>query len=447
MSYSILIVVSNEAQRQQVIALLEKQYQIHALADSNEAKSLLSQRQFDLIVAAEEARNETEFSFLKWVRLHAEDIPIFILIPAASVDKVVKAIKMGAEECFASPLSETIKLKRAIDNLMRQRALRDQQQINLAETEMVFPSNIIAHSRSMREVIRLAAKVAKMPTTVMITGESGVGKEIIARHIHRHSERCENAFVAVNCAALTGTLMASELFGHEKGAFTGAVATKRGRFELAHNGTIFLDEIGEMTAELQAILLRALQEQQFERVGGTRTISVDVRVIAATNRDLHKAMQEKQFRDDLYYRLNVFSIHLPPLRERTEDIIPLAEFFVRKISLNLGRPKRGLQDTAKTRLQAYSWPGNVRELQNVIERAVIISKSDELRVDDLSVPFQSTAQIQPIALSISLADIEKQAILTALQQQQGNRAKTADVLGISLRTLQSRLKDYGVTGS
>jgi transcriptional regulator with PAS, ATPase and Fis domain len=243
---------------------------------------------------------------------------------------------------------------------------------------------------------------------------------------------------------LTDTLLESELFGHERGAFTGAAQTKRGLFELAHGGTLFLDEIGEMSVNLQAKLLRALQEQRFERVGGIRAISVDVRVVAATNRDLQKAIEEKTFREDLYYRLNVFPIHLPPLEGRREDILPLAEHFMNKISARMGRSPRPFSQEVKRLFIGYNWPGNVREIQNAVERALIVSQSPIIQPEDL--PLHLSKDTDPAPQPVTLSQIERAAIIAALSRNHGNRQETADQLGISLRTLQYRLKEYGVAG-
>jgi len=296
----------------------------------------------------------------------------------------------------------------------------------------------------MRRLLEQAVKVAPQPTTVLLTGESGTGKEVIARFIHRRSGRPEGLFVAVNCAALTETLLESELFGHEKGAFTGATQSKRGRFELAQGGTLFLDEIGEMSFNLQSKLLRVLQEQQFERVGGTQTITVDVRVIAATNQNLTQAIQNKTFREDLFYRLSVFPIHLPPLRERREDIIPLAEYFVAKLKGRMDSHQKKISPAAAEKLYSHNWPGNIRELQNSIERALIVSQSDLLESGDFLFQGETQEMERPMQ-PVSLGELEKEAILSALERNQGDRKKTAEELGISLRTLQYRLKEYGLT--
>jgi transcriptional regulator with GAF, ATPase, and Fis domain len=311
-------------------------------------------------------------------------------------------------------------------------------------TEAVFPfREIVAGDPKMQAALDLARSVAPADSTVLLTGETGTGKELAARLIHHWSPRADQVFVAVNCAALAETLLESELFGHEKGAFTGAIAQRRGRFELAHGGTLFLDEVGEMSPALQAKLLRVLQERTFERVGGTRTVAVDVRVIAATNRDLQQMVSTGSFREDLYYRLSVFPIVLPPLRERPSDILPLAEHILRQVSRRLGKRITAFADEAKALLQGYVWPGNIRELQNVIERAAILCREDRIGPSYLNLaPAPST---QAVAAPKTLRDLEREAILAALTAHGGNRRKAAEELGISLRTLYARLKEYGIS--
>ena len=273
---------------------------------------------------------------------------------------------------------------------------------------------------------------------MLITGESGTGKELIARCIHKNSPRSQKIFVAVNCAALAPSLIESELFGHEKGAFTGTAGQHLGRFERAHGGTLFLDEIGELDGNLQAKLLRVLQEKAFERVGGTREIAVDVRVIAATNRNLKQSVADGRFREDLYYRLNTFPIEVPPLRDRPSDIPRLARFFLGRAARNLAKPHLVLTPEAEKVLLAYGWPGNVRELENTMERVAILC-DDVIEPDDL--PVTSSGPARPVLFR----DIERQAIEDALRENDGNRTKTARQLAISLRTLQYRLKEYGIT--
>jgi DNA-binding NtrC family response regulator len=441
---TVLIVDDEPAQRQLLSAILDGQYAVTTASDVSEAKRLLEGRSFDIVVTDECMPGDSGLELISWAREHAPEIPIIVLTAYGSIQTAVESMKLGAQDYLIKPLKEPEELRLAVARTISEQRLKIQNLVHRAESEIHFPPDIIAESDAMKQVLRYAEKVAPQPTTVLLSGESGTGKEVVARFIHRRSPRSDGPFVAINCAALTDTLLESELFGHERGAFTGAIQSKRGLFELAHGGTLFLDEIGEMSISLQAKLLRALQEQRFERVGGTRSISVDVRVVAASNRDLEKAIDEKTFRDDLYYRLNVFPIHLPPLKERREDIMPLALHFMSKISARIGRAPRPFSQEARRLFLSYGWPGNVRELQNAIERALIVSQSQAIQPEDLPLQFSGdTGQaFQPVTLS----EIERAAILDSLSLNQGNRHETAEQLGISLRTLQYRLKEYGITG-
>jgi len=440
---SILVVDDEPAQRQLLTASLDRDYQIVAATSGVEATRLLSARSFDLVITDERMPDMSGIELVKWVRERMPEMPVLVLTAYGSIATAVEAIKLGAQEYLTKPLKSPDELRLVVARTLRQRALRDQSLALQAEADAQYPPDIVAESEAMKRVLALAAQVAQQSTTVLLTGESGTGKEVVARFIHRRSPRSDEPFVAVNCAALPETLLESELFGHEKGAFTGAVQARRGRFELAHGGTLFLDEVAETSVSLQAKLLRVLQEQQFERLGATRTIVVDVRVIAATNTDLARAMEEKSFREDLYYRLNVFPIHIPPLRERREDIPPLAEFLARKTAARMGRRFRALSAEAQAILCRHDWPGNVRELENALERALIVAKSDTILPDDLSL------QLAPKtgeARTATLAEMEKDAILETLARNQGDRRATARQLGISLRTLQYRLREYGPAG-
>ncbi len=443
--HSILVVDDEPAQRQFLSGSLGREYSVTAAADGLEATQLLESRSYDLIITDERMPRMNGLDLIRWIRERTPEIPIIVLTAYGSIETAVDAIKLGAQEYLTKPLKSPDELRLVVKRVLSHRSLRDQNLLHQAEAEQQFPSDIIASSDPMKQALALAAQVAARPTTVLLTGESGVGKEVVARFIHRRSPRAEEPFVAINCAALAENLLESELFGHEKGAFTGAIQSRRGRFEMAHGGTLFLDEIAEMSVNLQAKLLRVLQEQQFERVGGTRAILVDVRVIAATNKDLKHAIEEKTFREDLYYRLNVFPIHLPALRERREDILPLAEHFARKIAARMGRSFSSFSPEARTVLQRHHWPGNVRELQNAVERALIVTEDDILEPADLPLqPFSSpTPQMHPPP---TLAEIERTAILEALTRNNGERRATAHELGISLRTLQYRLKEYGIAG-
>jgi transcriptional regulator with PAS, ATPase and Fis domain len=307
-------------------------------------------------------------------------------------------------------------------------------------------SNIIGKSESMKKIFEVVRQVSPSKASVLITGESGVGKEMIADAVHYNSPRKDKPLIKVHCAALTETLLESELFGHERGAFTGAVARKRGRFELAHLGTIFLDEIGEISQSVQIKLLRVLQDKQFERVGGEETIEVDVRIIAATNRDLKEAIEKGEFREDLFYRLNVVNIHIPPLRERKEDIPLLVAVFLKEFARENDKNIEGLEPKARMILYNYPWPGNVRELRNCIESAVVMSKSGILTVDDLPPHVRADLETDTVRLSIgmSLADAEKEVIRATLAAQNGNKSRAADVLGIGRKTLHRKLQEYGL---
>ena len=444
MKGTILVVDDEPAQRQFLSGSLSREYAVVAAADGSEAVQLLSRRSFNLVITDERMPGMGGIELIRWMREKSPETPIIVLTAYGSVETAVEAIKLGAEEYLIKPLKSPEELRLVVGKVLRSRALRDQSLVYQQETEATFPSDIIAESEGMKRVLRLADQVAPQATTVLLTGESGTGKEVVARFIHRRSPRHDNAFVAINCAAITETLLESELFGHEKGAFTGATQGRRGRFELANEGTLFLDEIAEMGANLQPKLLRALQEQQFERIGGDKSILVDVRVIAAANKDLTQAIADKSFREDLFYRLNVFPIHIPPLRERREDIFPLAEHFVAKISTRMGRPAPSFSPEARELLHRHAWPGNVRELSNAIERALIVAGAQMIQPEDL--PMQPDVERAASPRPGSLADIEREAILEALTRNTGDRRATAEELGISLRTLQYRLKEYGMAG-
>ena len=311
---------------------------------------------------------------------------------------------------------------------------------------------IIGRAASLKEALTLAAKVAPAETTVLITGESGTGKELVARAVHQASPRADGPFVTVNCAALPETLLESELFGHERGAFTGADRQRPGRFEVAGGGTLFLDEVGELPVSLQAKLLRVLQSREFERVGGTATLRADVRLIAATNRDLERAVGAGTFREDLYYRLNVLRIHLPPLRERGTDVLLLADFFVRELSAGMGKGEMGLSREARDALLAHPWPGNIRELQNAIERALIVSDGGLITAAQLGLSarpdnapaVQRSVDPATAVVDLPLLEVEKRLVLDALAKAHWNKVKAASLLGITRSQLYTRLKRFGI---
>ena len=372
-------------------------------------------------------------------------------IGALSADRVFSESVALAEDVrlltiIASMIAQAVRLRRGIQE-ERERLLAENRRLQDALKARFRPANIIGNSRAMQEVYDLIAQVCRSDTTVLIRGESGVGKELVAHSMHYNSPRAQKPFVRVNCAALAESLLESELFGHEKGAFTGAVAQRKGRFELAAGGTIFLDEIGDFSPSTQIRLLRVLQEREFERVGGGKTIKADVRVVAATNRNLEEMISDGSFRQDLYYRLNVFTIHVPPLRERKTDILLLADFFVERYSQANGKQVRRVSTPAIDMLMAYHWPGNVRELENCIERAVLLSTDDVIHAHHLPPTLQTaeaTGTTAGTTLPESLDNLERELMLDALRATSGNVSKAAGKLGISKRIMGLRMAKHEI---
>jgi Nif-specific regulatory protein len=350
---------------------------------------------------------------------------------------------------IASMISQAVRLRQQAQE-SREKLLEENTRLQEELKHRYHPANIIGNSHAMQEVYDLIFQVAKSDTTVLLQGESGTGKELVAYAIHYASPRALAPFIRVNCAALPETIIESELFGHEKGAFTGALFERKGRFELAHGGTLFLDEIGDLSASTQIKLLRVLQEREFERVGGIKTIKINVRIIAATNRDLEQLVNRTKFREDLYYRLNVFPIHLPPLRERKTDILLLADHFIEKYSKASGRNIRRISTPAIDMLMAYHWPGNVRELENCIERAVLMSNDDVIHGHHLPPTLQTAEASDTIpkgSLDDTLRAVEKEALLDALKSSRGNMAKAARILDITERRIALRVQKYHIDPS
>jgi len=392
-------------------------------------------------------------------RLRKEDIS-FICVPIKVGNVVIGAL--SADRLFdetvsldedvrllsiiASLIAQAVRLRQSAEERQR-RLMEENARLQEELRERFRPSNIIGNSRPMQDVYDLIAQVAKSTSTVLIRGESGTGKELVAHAIHYNSHRADKPFIRVSCAALPESVVESELFGHERGAFTGAMSQRKGRFELAHGGTLFLDEIGELTPHTQVKLLRVLQEREFERVGGTDTLRTDVRLIAATNRDLEALIAAGKFRQDLYYRINVFPIIMPPLRERRSDILLLADYFVEKYGKANGKDVRRISTPAIDMLMSYHWPGNVRELENCIERAVLVSADDVIHGHHLP-PTLQTAEASGTAhagtLAESLERLERELVLDALKSSRGNMAKAARSLGITERTMGLRVRAYDI---
>jgi DNA-binding NtrC family response regulator len=420
--------------------LEERGHDVTAIEDSTKAQKLIGSQEFDLVITDLKMAPLDGLELLKATKKVSSDTEVVLMTAYASVQTAIEAMKQGAYDYIIKPfdleemglLVDKIAEKRRL--VIENRQLREDLR-SKGDREMVLGS-----SPKMRQVMSMVAKVAQSDVTVLIRGESGTGKELVAEAIHRRSPRLQGPMVVVNCAALAETLLESELFGHEKGAFTGAIKKKLGRFELAHGGSIFLDEVGDISPGLQAKLLRVLQEKKFVRVGGTETIAVDVRLIAATNRNLEQAIREGKFREDLYYRLSVFPIEVPSLRERPQDIPPLVEHFLKAHGRGLDDMDRNTMD----QLVAYHWPGNVRELQNVIERAVILAGSDRIETSHLPFLTSSEAPDPSARGELNLEQLERDSILRALRQSGGNKTEAARLLGITRRALYSRMERLGL---
>ncbi len=416
--------------------LTGEDYAVDSGASVSDALRMGAERQYDLVLTDLKLTDGSGLEVLRCFGEQMPDTPVIMITAFGTIQSAVEAMKLGAVNYLGKPLHSPDELRLTVRRTLDQRRTGREYAVVREEQACRFDcQGLIASDPRMTAALELARKVAPTNATVLLTGESGTGKEVIARCIHANSARGERVFVPVNCAALSPTLIESELFGHEKGAFTGAVAQHHGRFERAHGGTLFLDEIGELDGNLQAKLLRVLQEKTFERVGGTRQITVDVRVIAATNRDLKQLVGEGRFREDLYYRLNRFPLEIPPLRERVADVEPLANYFLRRAARELGKAPPALTRQAVEVMLSYRWPGNVRELENVMERMAILC---EACVDATDLTILREEERRPLRWR----DIERQAIEDALRMNHGNRTLAAQQLGISLRTLQYRLKEY-----
>ncbi len=417
--------------------LVGEDYEVETAATATEGRRIGSRTKFDLVLTDLKLPDGTGMDVLKFFFERTPDLPVILLTGFGTVSTAVEAMKLGAVDYLEKPLRSPDELRKLVRNALARRssATRPATSVEGFACDMM-----IARDPKMLRLIELARRVAPTNATVLLMGESGTGKEVLARCIHRNSLRAGQVFLALNCAALAPTLIESELFGHEKGSFTGAVHQHAGVFERADGGTLFLDEIGELDGCLQSKLLRVLQERSFERVGGTKTLTVDVRLIAATNRDLKKHAAEGKFRDDLYYRLNTFPLELPPLRERQSDVAAMARFFLGRAARNLGKVEPRISETALSTLMAYRWPGNIRELENLMERVAILTDG-EVDEADLPLPGEEDQQVP-----VTMRDIERRSIEEALRANDGNRTRAAKQLGISLRTLQYRLKEYGIGG-
>jgi len=449
MKYNILVVDDEKNIREGLAKLLEMEgHRAVPAADGREALALLERGDVDLVVTDLKMPNLPGDELLRRALAAVPGLPVIILTGHGTIESAVQAMKQGAYDYLTKPVDMgrlTLLVARALSEWEVKRQYREALQELQKRSQF---SNIIGKSDAMRRIFEVVQLVSASKASVLITGESGTGKEMIADAIHYNSDRKDKPLIKVHCAALSETLLESELFGHERGAFTGAVARKRGRFELAHRGTLFLDEIGEVSPGVQIKLLRVLQDKTFERVGGEETIEVDCRVIAATNRTLKEAIAQGQFREDLYYRLNVVNIHLPPLRERKEDIPLLISSFLTEFAEAAGKRLEGLDAKARAALYSYRWPGNVRELRNCLESAVVLSRSSLITLEDLPPHIRSDADKNYVKLSLglSLAEAEAELIRAELLAQNGNKTRAAEVLGIGRKTLHRKIQEYGLEG-
>jgi nitrogen regulation protein NR(I) len=473
-----ILIADDEANLRRVLAaqLAKDGYEVHTAEDGRAAMDVLAEHHVDVVITDLRMPRVDGMQLLAHVASTQPDVPVIMITAHGTVDTAVEALKLGAFDYVTKPFDRA-ELRSVVAKAARTRELAERD-VATAPSGPPGPGRfrLIGDAPAMREVYTIVDKVADTPSTVLITGESGTGKELIARALHENSSRRELPFIRVNCAAIPRDLMESELFGYEKGAFTGAVTSKPGRFELAHGGTLFLDEIGEIPVSMQVKLLRALQEHEIERVGGIKTIRVDVRVVAATNRDLTAEIARGAFREDLYYRLNVVHVHLPPLRERKSDIPLLVEHFLRRFNERLRKQVRGVDDAAMEALLGHPWRGNIRELENVVERCTLFCDGERITLDDLppelrrpaaatpgdagaarSTPVDALAAVADEAASASdpglglkeavreaAARVERELIQRALLQTGGNVTHTARLLKISRKGLQMKMKELGL---
>lgn len=449
MKFTLLVIDDEKNIREGLAADFEMDgYDVKIAANGDEGLEFLSKGDIDLVITDLRMPGTSGEDVLKKVTREMPGIPVIVLTGHGSIDAAVSAMQNGAYDFLTKPLNlEHLEL--VVKRALKGRELSLQHQELLSEVKSKSSDNMIGKSPSLQKVNNLINKVADSKISILITGESGVGKEVVADAIQQKSSRRDKPFIKVHCAALSESLLESELFGHEKGAFTGAETLHKGKFELADGGTIFLDEIGEINPGVQVKLLRVLQEKKFERVGGEKTIEVDVRVISATNKTLEDEVKQKHFREDLYFRLKGIEIMVPPLRERKDDIPLLLNNFLLKYNKENNKNIKGFSNSAKNILFNYNWPGNVRELQHCVESAVVMASGDEIQAEDLTIKLEDKKNSSGILVpyGISLEDAEKMIILENLESNNGNKTKTADILKIGRKTLHRKLNEYGLVTS
>jgi DNA-binding NtrC family response regulator len=439
----ILVVDDDTIMRESVVEILRRRgYAIEACTNGREALEAFGRGEFDLVISDIKMPGMTGIELLSKIKQIDPDIPFLVITAFGDVSLAVDAMKKGAYDFIQKSENLLDELEMSVDRTLQYGSLlSENKRLKSALREQW---SYIGATGPIEQIRELARKVAESRSTVLLTGESGTGKELIARSIHYQSPRQNGPFVKINCAAMPEGLIESELFGHEKGAFTGALRTKLGKFELASGGTLLLDEIGEMPTVMQAKLLRVLQEQEINKVGGDVPVEIDVRIVATTNRNLEEEIRKGAFREDLYYRLNVFHIHLPPLRERLEDIEALAEHFVKKYNQQNGFGVEGLDPACGPLLRRHGWPGNIRELEHAVERAVVLTRTGLIRPEAFALRESGDSKKQSLRPGMTIAEAEKELILSTLEFCGQNRTKAAQMLDISIRTLRNKLHEYGV---
>ncbi|MGO9837073.1 MAG: sigma-54-dependent transcriptional regulator [Polyangiaceae bacterium] len=458
-----VLIVDDEPNLRKILSaqLTRDGYDVLTAEDGEQGLALLGEHHIDLVITDLKMPKVDGMTLLKRALVEEPELPVVLITAHGSIDTAVEALKSGAFDFVTKPFDKD-EVRQIVAKALKTRELRGADATS-TPTAQAARFGIIGTSPSITDLYAILERVADTPTTVLITGESGTGKELVARALHEHSSRKGKPFIKVNCAAIPKELIESELFGYERGAFTGAVTSKPGRFELANGGTLFLDEIGEIPIEMQVKLLRALQESEFERVGGIKTIRVDVRLVAATNRELKKLIVAGSFREDLFYRLNVVPIHLPALRERTSDIPLLVEHFLARFNERLRKKVEGVEADATEQLTEYPWPGNIRELENVVERAVLFCDTQKVRATDLPPEIRGIPAMAniptPVAdlqaalagegglkehVKVAMSRLEKELVSRALQQTSGNVTHAARLLKISRKGLQLKMKELGL---
>ncbi|QQS36482.1 MAG: sigma-54-dependent Fis family transcriptional regulator [Ignavibacteriales bacterium] len=449
--YTILIADDESTQRDILSGYLKKKgYKIFSASSGSDAINIAKNNLVDIVLSDYKMPDKTGLEVLEELKHLNPEISFVMITAYGTIENAVKAMRLGAFDYISKPV-DLDELDLLLERIIENKNLKSENKFlkeQLKEKHSI--SSIITNSSMMEEVISIASRVADSKATVLITGENGTGKEVLAKAIHFISPRSSNPFIAVNIPALTETILESELFGHEKGSFTGADKLKKGRFELANTGTIFLDEIGDIPLSTQVKLLRVLQEHQIERVGGTESINIDVRIIAATNQDLEKKIRDGLFREDLYYRLNIVAIKIPSLKERKEDIIPLIEYFIKKYCKENAKEDLLISKEAVDTLMKYNYPGNVRELENIIERAVVLARGNTITAKDL--PMNVTgfkeevnlSQRENETLTQQVEALEKKLIFDALHVSNGNQTKAGKILGLTERNLRYKLKKYDI---